>query len=145
MHTDLPDTASLDMDAKQISWILIELLENAVQFSPLEAPVTVEVGHDNAEYTIAVCDQGDGIDTALLPYVFEPFGHPDGMHHTKGYGLSLAIARQIMLAHHGSIEIKSTKGLGTSVKLRFPEAAVEFLTNAEQESNRQALSLSHFS
>ncbi|ETW92433.1 MAG: hypothetical protein ETSY1_43650 [Candidatus Entotheonella factor] len=83
--------------------------------------MTVKIGQDNREYTITVCDQGDGIDTALLPHVFEAFGHPDGMHHTKGYGLSLAIARQIMLAHHGSIEIKSSKGQGTSVTLRLPE------------------------
>ncbi len=121
MHTELPEEASSVVDAKQIRWILAELLDNAVQFSPLEAPVTVRVGNDNGEYTITVCDQGDGIDTALLPHVFEAFGHPEGMHHTKGYGISLAIARQIMLAHQGSIEIKSSKGHGTSVILRFPE------------------------
>lgn len=121
MHTELPEKTLCAIDPKQISWVVAELLDNAVQFSPLEAPVTVKVGQDNGEYTITVSDQGDGIDTALLPHVFEAFGHPDGMHHTKGYGLSLAIARQIMLAHHGSIEIKSSKGQGTSVTLRLPE------------------------
>ncbi len=124
INDELPEAASLVIDPKQIGWTITELLENAVQFSPLEAPVTVDVGRDNGEYTVTVCDQGDGIDTALLPHVFEAFGHPDGMHHTKGYGLSLAIARQIMQAHQGSIEIKSTKGHGTSVTLRFPEITV---------------------
>ncbi len=121
IDTEIPEGTSLVIDPKQIRWTIAELLDNAIQFSPLEAPVAVKIGHDNGEYTITICDQGDGIDTALLPHVFEAFGHPDGMHHTKGYGLSLAIVRQIMLAHHGSIEIKSSKGHGTNVVLRFPE------------------------
>ncbi len=124
MATELSEETSLIIDPKQISWVIAELLDNAVQFSPLESPVMVKIGQDNGEYTITVCDHGDGIDTALLPHVFEAFGHPDGMHHTKGYGLSLATARQIMLAHHGSIEIKSSKGQGTNVVLRFTEVTV---------------------
>ncbi len=145
MHTDLPDEASLDIDGKQIRWVVAELLDNAVQFSPLEAQVTIEIGRDNAEYTVSVCDQGDGIDMALLPHVFEAFGHPDGMHHTKGYGLSLAIARQIILAHQGSIEIKSTKGIGIRVTLRFPVKGVESLAKAAQESDCHSTALPHFS
>ena len=145
MYTDLLDTVSLEIDAKQVAWILTELLENAVQFSPLESPVNVDVRQDNLTYTISVRDQGDGIDTAFLPHVFEPFGHPDGMHHTKGYGLSLAIARQIMLAHHGSIELKSTKGLGTTVTLRFPQTALEADPSAKLGSDHQSSLLSHLS
>ncbi len=137
LHTELPDTAALHVDANQLRWIMTELLENAVQFSPLEASVSVEVGHGDGEFTISVCDQGDGIDAALLPHVYEAFGHPDGMHHNKGYGLSLAIARQIMLAHHGSIEITSTKGLGTRVTLHLPETPAASLTNGEQTSHHQ--------
>ena len=115
-----PATCLARLDQTQIKWVINAMLENAIQFSHLDGQVTISVHRDDTSVSIAVSDVGDGIDAALLPHVFEPFGHPDGMHHTKGYGLSLALARQIALAHHGTIEVESHKGVGSTFTLRLP-------------------------
>ncbi|MDH3603131.1 MAG: HAMP domain-containing histidine kinase, partial [Candidatus Tectomicrobia bacterium] len=118
LEHDLPEAVFAMLDPHQMSRVIAAMLENAIQFSPLEGRVTVGVRHDNEYCYVTVSDEGDGIDPVFLPHVFEEFGHPDGMHHTKGYGLSLATVRQVMLAHQGTIEVESTKGVGTTFTLR---------------------------
>ena len=110
-------------DPQQMVEVITAMLENAIQFSPLEAQVVVGIRRDDEYCYATISDEGDGIDPALLPHVFEEFGHPNGMHHTKGYGLSLAIARQVMMAHQGTIQVESTKGLGTTFTLQLPVAS----------------------
>jgi two-component system sensor histidine kinase ResE len=58
-----------------------------------------------------------------LPYVFGEFVDADVAHHTEGHGLSLAIARQIVLAHSGTIDVESTQGEGTTFTVHLPLAA----------------------
>jgi signal transduction histidine kinase len=72
---------------------------------------------------LTVTDQGPGIAPDVLPRVFEPFTAADLGHHTQGHGLSLALARQIVLAHDGTIEVESTSGVQTTFTIRLPEAA----------------------
>jgi signal transduction histidine kinase len=67
-----------------------------------------------------VTDRGQGIDSNYLPYVFEELSDPDIDHHSKGQGLSLAIARQIVLQHNGTISAESKKGSGTTFTVRLP-------------------------
>ena len=67
---------------------------------------------------MSVTDRGQGIDPEYLPYVFEELSDPDIDHHSKGQGLSLAIARQIVLQHNGTISAESEIGSGTTFKVR---------------------------
>jgi two-component system sensor histidine kinase/response regulator len=118
----LPDHAITRLDPEQIETVLSAILENAVRSSPLAGHVVVEVLCDETCYRMTVTDQGAGIDADFLPHVFEEFAHTDIDHHTAGHGLSLAIARQIMLAHNGTISVESTKGAGTVFTVLLPAA-----------------------
>jgi signal transduction histidine kinase len=69
---------------------------------------------------VAVTDRGAGIASDFLSRVFEEFAQADVSHHTEGHGLSLAIARLVVLAHHGTIGVESTPGSGTTVTVRLP-------------------------
>jgi len=108
------------LDREQIKRTLKAILENAIRFSPVGASVRVCVLGDDSEACIRVTDQGEGIDADYLPYVFEELSDPDIDHHSRGQGLSLAIARQVVMQHNGSISVESTKGAGATFTIRLP-------------------------
>jgi signal transduction histidine kinase len=74
----------------------------------------------------------------VLPRVFEAFTSTDIAHHTAGHGLSLAIARQIILAHQGTIGVESIPGVGTTFTVQLSDmacaASEEFLERLEVQS-----------
>ncbi len=115
----LPDAAAILLDRARMRDVVTAMLDNAIRFSPAEVHVVVEVSHDDDRFCLTVTDQGTGIDPEVLPHVFEEFTQADIRHHTEGQGLSLAIARQIVLAHNGTIEAESIEGSGTSFTVRF--------------------------
>ena len=99
------------------------MLENAIRFSPPQGQVVVGVRREGEALCLQVTDNGKGIDPDFLPYVFGEFTDADVAHHTEGHGLSLAIARQIVLAHSGTIDVESTQGEGTTFTVQLPLAA----------------------
>jgi len=114
---------SARLDREQIKRTLKAILENAIRFSPPGASVRICVSGDDAEACVSVSDRGKGIDADYLPYVFEELSDPDIDHHSQGQGLSLAIARQVVLQHNGTISAESTKGAGAIFTIRLPAAA----------------------
>ena len=108
------------LDREQIKKTLQAILENAIRFSPPGASVRICVSGDDTEACVSVTDRGKGIDADYLPYVFEELSDPDIDHHSKGQGLSLAIARQVVLQHNGTISAESTKGAGATFTVRLP-------------------------
>jgi hypothetical protein len=91
-------------------------------FSPPSGQVHVQVAREAAHGTVRVTDRGAGIDPAYLPHVFAAFTPADIAHHTAGLNVSLAIAQQITHAHHGTIEVASALGMGTTFTVRLPQA-----------------------
>jgi signal transduction histidine kinase len=116
----LPDTAMTVLDVHHMCEVVTALLENAIRFSAFEGQVVVELDCVDGQYCLTVTDHGDGIAPDALPLVFEEFAPTDLNHHTEGQGLSLAIARQVVLAHNGTITVESTKGLATTFTVRLP-------------------------
>ena len=112
--------------------MVIAILDNAVRCSPLNGSVTVGISSDNGDVYLSVNDQGEGIDSDYLPYVFEELSDPDVAHHSEGHGLSLAIARQVVLQHNGTISAESTKGSGTTFTVRLPITVPSELTHCEK-------------
>ncbi|MDE3200181.1 MAG: histidine kinase [Acidobacteriota bacterium] len=107
--------------------LISNLLMNAVQHSPVGAQVIVKVElleDDMERAMIEVKDAGDGIAPENLPHVFERFYREDPARsrETGGVGLGLAICKSIVESAHGTIEIQSTKGLGTQVSVILPIA-----------------------
>jgi two-component system sensor histidine kinase ResE len=117
---ELPATAPMMLDTQLMQRVMLTLLENASRFSPPYAQVVVRVQLDHAGASITVTDQGGGIAPALIPYIFEMCHHEALMSHNAAEGFSLAIARQIVLVHNGTLSVESTQGVGTTFTVWLP-------------------------
>jgi two-component system sensor histidine kinase/response regulator len=120
---DLEADSTTLLDTKQIKEVVTAMLDNAIRFSPPQGQVIVGVRRQGEALCLQVTDNGKGVDPDFLPYVFGEFADADVAHHTEGHGLSLAIARQIVLAHSGTIDVESTQGEGTTFTVQLPLAA----------------------
>jgi CheY-like chemotaxis protein/nitrogen-specific signal transduction histidine kinase len=113
-------------DPDRLQQVVWNLLSNAVKFTPAEGRVTVRLVHGDG-YRLTVQDSGPGIDTAFLPFVFEPFRQADGTASREhgGLGLGLAIAKQIVELHGGTIAAQSDgRGTGATFEVRLPSVVV---------------------
>ncbi|MHC4426370.1 MAG: hybrid sensor histidine kinase/response regulator [Planctomycetota bacterium] len=108
------------LDEQEIRRVVTAMLDNAIRFSPSDGRVTVCVSSDNEDVCLSVTDQGEGIDPDYLPCVFEELSDGDIEHNLQGQGLSLAIARQVVLGHNGTVSAESTKGSGATFTVRLP-------------------------
>ncbi len=108
-------------DADRLEEVLDNLLDNAIKNSPKDGQVTV-FGQplEGGWVEIKVSDQGPGISPEQLPHVFERFYQVTGVR--TGVGLGLTIAREIVMAHRGTIEVRSEPGEGAEFTIRLPAA-----------------------
>jgi signal transduction histidine kinase len=109
----------------ELNQLWINLLENAIQHSPLGGRVKIEVGRiEGSACRILIADQGPGISSEDLPHVFERFYRSDRSRSrlTGGFGLGLSIARAVVEKNHGAIQIESMLQAGTRVEVRLPAA-----------------------
>ncbi|WP_225913860.1 ATP-binding protein [Leptolyngbya ohadii] len=115
-------------DGDRLSQVLINLLTNAIKFTPESGSVTLElsvVNNDNSaddSYAeIRVTDTGIGIAAEFLPHVFDRFRQAEEAHSAKGLGLGLAIAHHIVELHDGTIHADSAgEGQGATFTVRLP-------------------------
>ena len=101
--------ATMTGDPARLQQVFWNLLTNAVKFTSRGGEVRVSLARANSHLEITVADTGDGIDAAFLPYVFDRFRQADGgiTRRHGGLGLGLAIAKQLVELHGGSIDVKS--------------------------------------
>lgn len=111
-------------DPGRLEQALVNLLANAIRFTGEGGRVQVSVGRDGSGVVFRVIDTGAGIDRELLPHLFEPFVQGEHARHQRsGLGLGLAIARQIVKLHGGTIEAHSAgPGQGSTFTIRLPAA-----------------------
>ncbi len=116
------DDLSGEINAALLEQAIINLLDNALKYSDAGSAVEVRAARENGELTIRVSDHGCGIETRHLPRLFERFYRVDKARSRElgGTGLGLAIVRHIVLAHHGSVSVESTVGVGSEFCLRLP-------------------------
>jgi len=116
-----PDVSAVRADPQALERILMNLLSNALKYSPAHSAVTVSARRAAAAVVISVEDSGRGIDPAALPRVFEPyFRAPDAVGRAPGSGLGLAMVKALVEAHDGRVHIESALGIGTRVTLQLP-------------------------
>jgi signal transduction histidine kinase len=128
-HADHPMTVEAEpdlqasVDRRHFGEAIEILIDNAVKFSPPDAPIEVTVRRLDGRAVIDVADRGPGIPAERLGRVFERFGRwrPAGYEETPGAGLGLFIARAHVLAHDGRIEIVEREDGGTIVRVTLPE------------------------
>lgn len=110
-------------DADRLKEAFGNLIENAIKFTPAGGVVTLQATNKRSEVEIEVADTGKGIPQDDLPRVMERFYQVDksrGPAVGHSVGLGLAITREVVLAHQGKIEMESSPGTGTTVRVTLP-------------------------
>jgi signal transduction histidine kinase len=110
-------------DGDKLKQILINLVDNAVKFSPSGTRVRVSAEAGSAGLAVRVEDQGPGVSADELPHVFERFYRGRAAAAAPGSGLGLAIAKNLARLHGGDIAVQSSPGQGSTFTLRLPAAA----------------------
>jgi signal transduction histidine kinase len=114
----------LDADPTRVKQILLNLLANAIKFTPEGGRITVVAGTgEDGAPVIEIADSGIGIAAQDLPRVLQPFAQVENAmtRAHEGLGLGLPLAKSLMELHGGTLTIDSEAGRGTTVTLRFPE------------------------
>lgn len=110
------------IDTIQFERVLANLIGNAAKFTPRGGAITVSLSCDAAMASIEVRDQGRGIPSAALPHVFDRFYRGEGDADTVGFGVGLALSREIVERHDGQISVRSEQGLGSCFRIELPIA-----------------------
>jgi signal transduction histidine kinase len=125
-----PNQVVIQADARSLKQILLNVLSNAVKFTPAQGSVRIatKLAADGS-LRVTISDTGIGIPAEVLPNLFAPFRQGDNSISRRfgGTGLGLAISRKLIELHGGGVEIESEAGRGTTVHLTFP---AERLTHA---------------
>ncbi|MBI5842422.1 MAG: hypothetical protein HZB19_20225 [Chloroflexi bacterium] len=119
------DTPNVQADPEKIGWVLNQLMDNGIKFTPSGGRVVVSVKKEgNNLVMVSVSDTGIGIPSNRLKEIFEPFHQLDGSstRHYGGTGLGLSLVRQIVEAHGSLLDVQSVTGKGSVFK--FPLLAV---------------------
>lgn len=122
------DTIRVWYDAKQIQKVVNNLLSNAFQYTPGGGEIALSVRKGNHEVIVEVSDSGCGIESKDLDKIFDRFYQAE---HTVsssgvGIGIGLALSKGIVELHHGTIDVFSTPGEGTTFTFRLPLGCEHF-------------------
>ena len=118
---NLPDETITVMGREmQLRQVIINLLENALKFTPQNGSISVELTRLANECSLVVSDTGIGIPLEDQPHLFERFHRGRNASEYDGNGLGLAIVKAIVAGHKGSVTIESVPGQGTQVHVSIP-------------------------
>jgi signal transduction histidine kinase len=123
IEAGLPDVRG---DERRLKQVLLNLLANAVKFTPLGGEVRLSAHRNKDGILIEVADTGIGMEEADIPKALEPFGQVDNRlsRRYEGTGLGLPLAKQLVELHGGSLTIASRINQGTMVSVQLPNARV---------------------
>ncbi|MFZ4166729.1 PAS domain-containing sensor histidine kinase [Brevundimonas sp. NPDC058933] len=140
-----PDAVQIEADHRGLKQVMLNLISNAVKFTPEGGAVTVTIAAQGADHVrLSVTDTGIGIAPADLDRLAQPFEQVEGQHSktTQGTGLGLALTKSLIELHRGRMTIESEPGHGTTVwfdlPIRAPEGAMAPAGAAPQRVQAQA-------
>ncbi len=118
---ELPDVMA---DVEKITWVLSQLIDNAIKFTPSGGKVTILGQHNEDRVTVAVIDTGIGMPADRIEEIFIPFHQLDNSPTRRygGTGMGLALVKRVLEAHHTSIQVKSSPGKGSNFYFSLPVA-----------------------
>lgn len=121
------DLPTLCIDETLTRQIIVNLVTNAIKFSPKQSEIIVNIGSTQGQIFFEVVDKGVGMDEADIIEALKPFGQANnqGKNRSEGTGLGLALVKSITAMHGASFEIESQKGHGTTVRVTFPTSCIE--------------------
>lgn len=124
---ELPDTSVPTFlgDSEKVKQLLLNLLQNAVSYTPEKGRIVLRLSVLPKEICFAVVDNGMGIASEKRDAIFERFYRADSSHHMKEhFGLGLCIAKEIVQSHRGRLVLSETPGGGSTFSCYFPIASV---------------------
>lgn len=110
----------VELDPALIKQILINLLTNAIKYSPNDRPIRLTVAYRESAIVLQVEDQGIGIPLEEQTHLFELFHRCSNVQSIRGSGLGLAVVKTCVDAHNGHIQVTSQVGAGTIVRVTLP-------------------------
>jgi two-component system sensor histidine kinase BaeS len=121
-QVDVPrDLPIVDIDPERLGQALGNLISNAIKYTPRGGTVTTCAGFDGDIFWICVSDTGPGIEPEEQERIFAPFYRSQtGRRFPKGMGLGLSIARDLVTAHGGQLQLESMPGTGSQFTIRLP-------------------------
>nr|WP_083887050.1 PAS domain S-box protein [Nodosilinea nodulosa] len=144
LNAVLPNVGQVSGDAARLQQVVWNLLTNAIKFSPAQADVEIRLAQVDGSAEITVSDRGKGINPDFLPYIFESFRQEDGSttRNYGGLGLGLAIVRELVEAHAGTVTAESPgEQLGATFTVRLPLLTSAPATTSSDEVPAPALDL----
>ncbi|HIX44435.1 MAG TPA: PAS domain-containing sensor histidine kinase, partial [Candidatus Kurthia intestinigallinarum] len=123
LQVEAPDDIVILGDANRLMQVIVNLLFNAINYSPEHTTITMRLS-DNSKFGILeVKDEGIGIAKEEIPRVFERFYRVDRARsrNSGGTGLGLAIVKHLIEIHHGKIQVESEVGQGTTMRVMLPK------------------------
>ncbi|MDM5190268.1 ATP-binding protein [Bacillus sp. DX4.1] len=124
LHVDVPRNVSVIGDPSRLKQIFINLINNAILYTPAGGTVSVQMLQDENSAYIKVSDTGIGISKEEIPRIFERFYRVDKARsrNTGGTGLGLSIVKHLVEAHQGTITVDSEVGEGTTFTVVLPKS-----------------------
>lgn len=130
IHMDLANDSPILVHEDDLYQIIFNLAENAIKYNKEQGHLTIGLSRNEDMAILTIADSGVGIPEESLPHIFERFYRVDKARSREsgGSGLGLSIVRNIVLRNHGTIEVKSTVGVGTTFTVSFPVFETEETT-----------------
>lgn len=121
INVKVPDGIGfIHADIDKTTWVLVNLLTNAIRYSPENSSVELNCSHENNMITFSVIDYGQGIEEKYIDRLFEKFFQVPGS--PSGTGLGLAISKEFIEAQGGKIFVESKPGMGSKFTFDLPSA-----------------------
>ena len=121
LEIDAPnDLPAVKADPEKATWVLINLLSNAIRYTPENGKIEIRVEKDEDQVLFSVQDFGPGIEEKYLSRVFDKFFQVPGTSH--GTGLGLAISKEFVEAQNGTITLESKYGYGSTFIVSLPQS-----------------------
>ena len=120
-YEPVPSPIMITADMSKIQRVLLNLISNAVKYTPKEGSVSVDTQMNGRYAIVEVKDTGYGIPADELPHIFDRFSRVKGHQHIAiGTGLGLAIVKSLVEAHDGEITVDSQEGVGSTFTVKLP-------------------------
>ena len=112
LNCETPENLMILGDSDELIRLFVNLLDNAIKYTE-RGEISITANHNEKSVLIKVVDTGIGIPAEHIPHIFDRFYRVEESRTLRGAGLGLAIAKEIIRAHHGEIEVRSKIGQGT--------------------------------
>ena len=121
MRVTQSDPATISADESLVRRLLLNLLSNAITYTPLGGQISIALSDGGGKAVVRVADSGPGIPAADRERIFERFVRLDPARHEGGAGLGLSIAAWIAQVHGGTVELEGSSAQGSVFVARFPQ------------------------